>query len=98
MHRFDEEIEQIDIKRSISKNRSNQHASRLHVLQMTMQRENDEYNGAGIELMDLCDAEKYKIFLSWDGNSINLQHFKLDRISKRSLEELAKQLETNKME
>lgn len=36
--------------------------------------------------MDLCDPVKYSKFTSWDGNSINLQHFKLDRISRKHLE------------
>lgn len=83
------------LKQSISKHRSHQHASRLDVIKMTLERENGEYNGAGIELMNLCDPEEYKQFLSWDGSSVNLQHFKLDRISKKFLDELN---ETNKME
>lgn len=66
---------------------------------MTMERELGEYNGAGIELINLCDPEKYKIFLSWDGNSVNLQHFKLDRISKHFLDALiVTEGDTNKME
>lgn len=48
LKRFEEEIEQINLKQSISKNRSNQHASRLDVINMTVDRENQEFNGAGI--------------------------------------------------
>lgn len=48
LKRFDDEIEQIGLKQSISKNRSNQHASRLSILKMTLERESAEYNGAGI--------------------------------------------------
>lgn len=95
LERFTEEIDQIMLKQSISKHRSHQHASRLDVIKMTLERENGEYNGAGIELMNLCDPEKYKQFLSWDGSSVNLQHLKLDRISKKFLDDLN---ETNKME
>lgn len=117
LNRFDEELEMIYLKQSISKNRANQHASRLSIIKMSMEREKGEYEGAGIgkkhilihldlicafylyvdfifthhfsfltELMDLCDPVKYKQFISWDGDSINLQHFKLERISKKSLE------------
>lgn len=76
-----------------------QHASRLDVLKMTLERENGEYKGAGIELMNLCDPEKFKAFISWDGNSVNLQHFKLERISKKFLDELiAAELDANKMD
>lgn len=76
------------LKQSISKHRSHQHASRMDVIKMTLEREKGEYDGAGIELMNLCDPEKFKIFMSWDGNSVNLQHFKLDRISRKFLYDL----------
>lgn len=48
LQRFEDEIEQINLKQSISKNRSNQHASRLSAIKMTMEREVAEYNGGGI--------------------------------------------------
>lgn len=51
LRRFDEEIEQINIKQSISKNRTNQHASRLDVIKMTNERETNEYRGAGIGML-----------------------------------------------
>lgn len=37
------------------------------------------------ELMNLCDEEQYRQFRLWDGNAVNLQHFKMERISKKSL-------------
>lgn len=48
LDRFNEEIETINIKQSISKNRSNQHANRLAIINMTIEKEKNEYNGAGI--------------------------------------------------
>lgn len=45
--------------------------------------------------MNLCDNQKFKQFISWDGNSINLQHFKLDRISRKFFENFEP---TDKME
>lgn len=66
---------------------------------MTLERENGEYKGAGIEMINLCDPDKFKTFLEWDGNSVNLQHFKLERISKKFLNDLiAAENEANKME
>lgn len=47
------------------------------------------------ELMDLCDSQKFKQFISWDGDSVNLQHLKLDRISRKYLLNLEA---SNKME
>lgn len=46
--RFSEEIETIKLKQSISKNRVNQHANRLSILEMNIEREKGEFNGAGI--------------------------------------------------
>lgn len=66
---------------------------------MTMERENGEYKGAGIELINLSDPEKFKLFIEWDGNSVNLQHFKLERISKKFLDELiAAEKDANEMD
>lgn len=66
---------------------------------MTLEREKGEYNGAGIELLNLCEPEKFKTFISWDGNSVNLQHFKLERISKKFLDDLiAVEGDANKMD
>lgn len=48
LKRFDDEVEQINLKQSISKNRGNQHASRLSIIKMTLERENAEYIGGGI--------------------------------------------------
>lgn len=37
------------------------------------------------EFIDLCDAAKFKAFMSWDGNAVNLQHYRLERIQKSKL-------------
>lgn len=45
--------------------------------------------------MDLCDPEKFKQFISWDGDSINIQHLKIQRIGRKYLQNLD---ENTKME
>lgn len=47
-------METIKLKQSISKNRVNQHANRLAILQMNIERERGEYEGAGIGMLT-CD-------------------------------------------
>lgn len=47
LQRFDEEVEQIELKQSISKNRAHQHHSRLNAIKMTLETETAEYNGGG---------------------------------------------------
>lgn len=98
LKRFDEEIEQIKIKQSISKNRSNQHVARENVIKFTLEREKGEYYGGGMELLNLCDAEKLKSLQDWDGNAVNVQHFKLDLISKSFLDRLERERQDNKNE
>lgn len=85
IHRFDDEVEQITLKQSICKNRANQHASRLDILKMTFDRENNEYKTCGIEMLNVCDPEQFKSFKEWDGDSLKIQHLKLTRITKKSL-------------
>lgn len=36
--------------------------------------------------------------MDWDGNSVNLQHIKLERISQKFLEKLKSEAENNEME
>lgn len=48
LERFDDEVQQIELKQSISKNRANQHHSRLNAIKMTVDKETAEYNGGGI--------------------------------------------------
>lgn len=47
LHRFDEEVEQIEIKQSIGKHRIHQHFSRLNAIKITIEKETAEYNGGG---------------------------------------------------
>lgn len=51
--RFNEEIDTIKYKQSISKNRVNQHANRLSILEMNIEREKGEFDGAGIGKIEI---------------------------------------------
>lgn len=86
LNRFEEEIEQIKLKQSISKNRSHQHFSRESAINMTMQRENADFNGPGFQLLDLCNPVQFQVFKDWNGNTMSLQHIKMDLISKKFIE------------
>lgn len=47
LKRFDDEVEQIELKQSISKHRAHQHFSRLNAIKITIEKESAEYNGGG---------------------------------------------------
>uniref|UniRef100_A0A240SWD4 Translation machinery-associated protein 16 homolog n=1 Tax=Glossina brevipalpis TaxID=37001 RepID=A0A240SWD4_9MUSC len=93
LKRFDEELQQISLKQSISKNRSNQHRARQDVIRITIERENNEYRTSGIELLNLCDPVQFKSFKNWDGSALNVQHFKTDLISHNLLQKMKKECE-----
>ncbi|KAI8116394.1 Translation machinery-associated protein 16 like protein [Lucilia cuprina] len=93
LKRFDEELEQIALKQSISKNRSNQHVARQDVIKITLERETGEYKTGGMQLLNLCDPVKFKSLLDWDGSAINVQHLKVELISYNMLQRLKKEYE-----
>lgn len=86
--RFDEELEQINLKQSIGKHRANQHAARKDVITITLEKERSEYRSGGLELLNLCDPLKLKMLRDWDGSALSVQHLKLDLISHNMLQRL----------
>nr|XP_029718971.1 translation machinery-associated protein 16 homolog [Aedes albopictus] len=86
LSRFDEELEQIKLVQSINKQRNNQHASREASIKMTLEKEQENFNGGGLELPDLCDAMEFKKFQQWDGNAQSIQHLKIHFISRKRLQ------------
>lgn len=97
--RFDEELEQINIKKGINKKRrANQHAARESVIKMTLEKEVGDFRGGGLELPNLCDANEFKTFQEWDGDSAKIQHLKMHFISRKWLDDLREKMnEENKM-
>ncbi|KAH8420638.1 hypothetical protein KR009_012425, partial [Drosophila setifemur] len=99
--RFDEELEQINLKQSIGKHRANQHAARKDVITITLEKEQNEYRTGGLELINICDPLKLKMLRDWDGSALSVQHLKLDLISHNMLERLKeppKEKQQNEME
>lgn len=86
LNRFDEELEQIRLKQSISKNRSHQHFSRESAIKMTVEKDTADYNGGGTMFLDLCDPAQFHAFKEWNGNAMALQHIKMCLITKKFIE------------
>lgn len=85
LSRFDEELEQIALKRSIGGHRNHQHASRQDTIRMTLEREREEYMGCGIEMIDIRDPAQLKQLRNWEGELRLIINFKLKRIAKKHL-------------
>ncbi|KZC09834.1 Translation machinery-associated protein 16 [Dufourea novaeangliae] len=83
--RNDEELGQINIKRSIGGKRSRQHASREDVLRMTKQRELEEYNTCGIEIPDILNATQCDMLRKWNGELKYITNFKFRRFGRKHL-------------
>ncbi|KAL1123168.1 hypothetical protein AAG570_002255 [Ranatra chinensis] len=84
--RFDEELEQIQLKHSVGQRKGRQHASREDVIQMTISREKEEYETCGIEIVDILNPIQLEMLRKWDGNLGLVQNFKITRYSRKYLE------------
>ena len=59
LHRFDDELEQIEIVNSIKGRSGQQHVARKDAIKMTLEIDNSDYNGQGIGKSNLvCAASK----------------------------------------
>lgn len=85
LSRFNDELEQIKIKHSIGNRKNRQHASREDVINMTIEREKNEYETCGLELPDLLNPQQVEMLRNWNGELRFLPNFKLRRISKKFL-------------
>ena len=85
LERFDDELEQIKLKKAIGKNRRNQHSSREDTILQTLELEKSDFGGCGLELPDLYDPDNYKYFSNWNGELKYVQNIKLRRYKKSEL-------------
>ncbi|KAI5712424.1 hypothetical protein M8J75_008244 [Diaphorina citri] len=89
--RFDEELEQIQLKHSVGQRKNRQHASREDVLVSSKKREMEEYLGCGIELVDVFIPKQLELLKSWTGELRYLPNFVLKRFNKSNLQKKFKQ-------
>ena len=87
LSRFDEELQQIEIKKSIGgKNRRSQHSAREDAITLTLNTEKSDFEGCGLEMPDLLDTENFKYFTNWNGELRYVQNIKLKRFRRCDLE------------
>ena len=80
LSRFDEELSQINYKNSIGGKRNRQHTSRESAIQMTLEKELEEYRTCGLEIPDLANTSQVNLLKSWNGELRFLTNFKFKRI------------------
>ncbi|XP_051559679.1 translation machinery-associated protein 16 [Myxocyprinus asiaticus] len=81
LHRFDEELEQIELANSIKGRQGRQHGSREAVIKQTVERERAQYEGNGFEIPDIINSKHLKIFREWNSDLKKLPNIKMRKVS-----------------
>lgn len=93
--RFDEELNQIQIKHSIGNRKNRQHGNREDIIKLTIKNELEEFNTCGFEMPDLLNKSQFELLKTWNGELKYIQKFKLKRFSKSYLEQEQNKLQIN---
>ncbi|KAE8630013.1 hypothetical protein XENTR_v10000664 [Xenopus tropicalis] len=81
LHRFDSELEQIELHNNIKGRQTRRHGSRETVIKQTIERERQLYSGYGIEIPDIVNSKNLKVFRDWDLDMKKLPNIKMRKIS-----------------
>lgn len=88
LRRFDEELDQITIIKSIGNRKGQPHISRESAIRLSMDKDQQLLETSGLEVPDIINAIHLEQFRNWDGNLLTVQNIKFRKIFKRDLEKL----------
>ncbi|KAM4802490.1 translation machinery-associated protein 16 [Urocitellus parryii] len=80
LNRFSSELEQIELHNSIKDRQGRRHFSRETVIKQTMERERQQYEGYGLEIPDILNANNLKTFREWDFDLKKLPNIKMRKL------------------
>ncbi|XP_053439965.1 translation machinery-associated protein 16 isoform X2 [Nycticebus coucang] len=80
LNRFSSELEQIELHNSIRDRQGRRHSSRETVIKQTMERERQQYEGYGLEIPDIVDANNLKTLREWNFDLKKLPNIKMRKI------------------
>ncbi|XP_014260744.1 translation machinery-associated protein 16 homolog [Cimex lectularius] len=83
--RFNEELEQIEIKHSIGNRKGRQHASREDTIKMTVSREKEEFETCGLEMVDILNPKQLEMLKEWEGEIGKMNNFVIKRFTRNYL-------------
>ncbi|KAM9449539.1 translation machinery-associated protein 16 [Clarias gariepinus] len=86
LHRFDAELDQIELANSIKGRQGRLHFSREAIIKQTMERERAQYEGNGFEIPDIINSKHLKTFREWNGDLKKLPNIKMRKVSAKGLE------------
>ncbi|XP_054846629.1 translation machinery-associated protein 16 [Eublepharis macularius] len=96
LHRFSDELEQIELHNSIKGRQARQHSSRETTINHTMDCERQLYNGYGLDIPDIVNCKHLKTFRDWNGDLKKLPNIKMRKLS--SKDALSTRLEKESVE
>lgn len=83
LHRFDSELEQIELVNGIKGRQGRLHGAREAAIQQTVERERAQFEGVGLEIPDIINAKHLKTFRDWTGDLKKLPNLKMRKISRK---------------
>ncbi|XP_048851847.1 translation machinery-associated protein 16 [Brienomyrus brachyistius] len=84
LHRFDAELEQIDLANSIKGRQGRLHSSRENVIKQTIERERVLYEVNGFEIPDIINSKHLKTFREWSGDLKKLPNIKMRKVCRNA--------------
>jgi len=89
--RFQDELDQINLKNSIGgdkKNKRHHYRSRVDVIKFTLENEENDFNGCGLEMPNLLDKNTFEYFTTWTGELRYVQNIEMKRYRRQELEKV----------
>ncbi|XP_041839821.1 translation machinery-associated protein 16 [Melanotaenia boesemani] len=86
LHRFDAELEQIELMNGIKGRQGRLHGAREAVIKQTIERERAQYESIGFEIPDFINTKNLKTFREWTGDLKKLPNIKLRKVSNKGLD------------
>ncbi|XP_013876140.1 translation machinery-associated protein 16 [Austrofundulus limnaeus] len=83
LHRFDSELEQIELVNGIKGRQGRLHGAREAVIKQTVEREREQYESVGFEIPDIINGKHLKTFREWTGDLKKLPNIKLRKVSSK---------------
>ncbi|XP_024115487.1 translation machinery-associated protein 16 [Oryzias melastigma] len=84
-HRFDSELEQIELSNGIKGRQGRLHGAREAAIKQTVERERAQFEGIGFEIPDIMNGKHLKTFREWTGDLRKLPNIKLRKVSSKGL-------------
>ncbi|XP_054912402.1 translation machinery-associated protein 16 [Poeciliopsis prolifica] len=86
LHRFDSELEQIELVNGIKGRQGRLHGAREAVIKQSVERERAQFEGAGLEIPDIINTKHLNSFRNWTGDLKKLPNIKMRKVSSKVLD------------